>query len=185
MRLSHTLGRTSVAFDDPNLVSGRRLGSGARARGIGWSAGFCRRASQCDDRQGSERRSKVASLVGGMLTGADSIDDVALLCTGGVGRVFAWAYAPSTPGSFLRDVHPATSANSTRSHLGSRSLWPGVTRVPDVSGPAAGQQRRRRVRVARRRRHQHRGPRPHEAGRRLRLLRCAWRTDRLDNAAAS
>ena len=45
---------------------------------------------------------KVASLVGGMVAGADSIDDMALLRHGGMGRVFARAYAPSTLGSFLR-----------------------------------------------------------------------------------
>jgi hypothetical protein len=45
---------------------------------------------------------KVASLVAGMVAGADSIDDMALLRHGGMGRVFARAYAPSTLGSFLR-----------------------------------------------------------------------------------
>lgn len=37
-----------------------------------------------------------------MVAGADSIDDMALLRHGGMGRVFAGAYAPSTLGSFLR-----------------------------------------------------------------------------------
>jgi hypothetical protein len=37
-----------------------------------------------------------------MVAGADSIDDMALLRHGGMGRVFAKAYAPSTLGSFLR-----------------------------------------------------------------------------------
>jgi hypothetical protein len=36
------------------------------------------------------------------VAGADSIDDMALLRHGGMGRVFAKAYAPSTLGSFLR-----------------------------------------------------------------------------------
>ena len=45
---------------------------------------------------------KVASLVGGMVAGADSIDDMALLRHGGMRRVFTGAYAPSTLGSFLR-----------------------------------------------------------------------------------
>jgi hypothetical protein len=45
---------------------------------------------------------KVASLVAGMVAGADSIDDMALLRHGGMGRVFDHAYAPSTLGSFLR-----------------------------------------------------------------------------------
>jgi hypothetical protein len=37
-----------------------------------------------------------------MVAGADSIDDMALLRHGGMGRVFARAYAPSTLGPFLR-----------------------------------------------------------------------------------
>ena len=36
-----------------------------------------------------------------MVAGADSIDDMGLLRHGGMGRVFAQAYAPSTLGSFL------------------------------------------------------------------------------------
>jgi len=44
----------------------------------------------------------VASLVGGMVAGADSIDDMSLQRHGGMGRVFKNAYAPSTLGSFLR-----------------------------------------------------------------------------------
>jgi hypothetical protein len=45
---------------------------------------------------------KVASLVAGMVDGADSTDDMALLRHGGMGSVFTGAYAPSTLGSFLR-----------------------------------------------------------------------------------
>src|SRR5829696_8388714 len=37
-----------------------------------------------------------------MAAGADSIDDIALLRHGGMGKVFTAAYAPSTLGSFLR-----------------------------------------------------------------------------------
>ena len=44
----------------------------------------------------------MSSLVAGMVAGADSIDDMALLRHGGMGRIFARAYAPSTLGSFLR-----------------------------------------------------------------------------------
>ena len=43
-----------------------------------------------------------ASLVGGMVAGADSIDDMAVLRHGGMDRVFDACYAPSTLGSFLR-----------------------------------------------------------------------------------
>ncbi len=52
--------------------------------------------------KGANAGLKVASLVAGMVAGADSIDDMGLLRHGGMGRVFASAYAPSTLGSFLR-----------------------------------------------------------------------------------
>ena len=52
--------------------------------------------------KGANAGLKVASLVGGMVAGADSIDDMALLRHGGMGRLFAAIYAPSTLGSFLR-----------------------------------------------------------------------------------
>jgi len=52
--------------------------------------------------KGANAGLKVTSLVAGMVAGADSIDDVALLRHGGMGRMFTGAYAPSTLGSFLR-----------------------------------------------------------------------------------
>ena len=52
--------------------------------------------------KGANAGLKVASLVRGMVAGADSIDDMAVLRHGGMGRLFARAYAPSTLGSFLR-----------------------------------------------------------------------------------
>ena len=102
MRLSHTLGRTSAAFDDPNLVSAGGL---VPVLALAESAGL---RDLVDDHltvptdKGANAGLKVASLVGGMVAGADSIDDLALLRHGGMGRVFARAYAPSTLGSFLR-----------------------------------------------------------------------------------
>jgi hypothetical protein len=52
--------------------------------------------------KGANAGLKVASLVGGMVAGADSIDDLELLRHGGMGRVFTRVYAPSRLGSFLR-----------------------------------------------------------------------------------
>jgi len=45
---------------------------------------------------------KVASVVAGMVAGADSIDDMALLRHGALGRLFTGVRAPSTLGTFLR-----------------------------------------------------------------------------------
>ena len=102
MRLSHTLGRTSVAFDDPNLVSAGGL---VPVLALAESAGLRDLADEhlsVPTDKGANAGLKVASLVGGMVAGADSIDDMALLRHGGMSRIFTRAYAPSTLGSFLR-----------------------------------------------------------------------------------
>ncbi len=69
------------------------------------AAGLARLAQQqlsLPTDKGANAGLKVASLVGGMVAGADSIDDMRLLRHGGMGRVFTGRYAPSTVGSFLR-----------------------------------------------------------------------------------
>ena len=102
MKLSHTLTSTSAAFDDPNLVSSGGL---VPVLALAESAGLRDLADEhltVPTDKGANAGLKVASLVGGMVAGADSIDDMAVLRHGGMGRVFARAYAPSTLGSFLR-----------------------------------------------------------------------------------
>ena len=91
-----------AVFDDPNLVSSAGLVPVlALADAAGLQALADEHLSVPTDK-GANAGLKVASLVGGMVAGADSIDDMALLRHGGMGRVFAGAYAPSTLGSFLR-----------------------------------------------------------------------------------
>ena len=102
MKLSHTLSRTSAVFDDPNLVSSAGL---VPVLALADRAGLRQLADEhlsVPTDKGAHAGLKVASLVAGMVAGADSIDDMALLQHGGMGRVFARAYAPSTLGSFLR-----------------------------------------------------------------------------------
>jgi hypothetical protein len=102
MRLSHTLRATSAVFDDPNLVSSAGL---VPMLALAESAGLRELADKhltVPTDKGANAGLKVASLVAGMVAGADSIDDMALLRHGGMGRIFAAAYAPSTLGSFLR-----------------------------------------------------------------------------------
>src|SRR5689334_13021956 len=102
MRLSHTLGRISTVFDDPNLVGSAGL---VPVMGLAERAGL-RTLSDTHltvpTDEGANAGLKVASLVAGMVAGADSIDDMALLRHGGMGRLFSAIYAPSTLGSFLR-----------------------------------------------------------------------------------
>lgn len=92
----------SAVFDDPNLVSSAGLVPVlALADAAGLQALADEHLSVPTDK-GANAGLKVASLVAGMVAGADSIDDMALLRHGGMGRVFAGGYAPSTLGSFLR-----------------------------------------------------------------------------------
>jgi hypothetical protein len=86
--------------------------------------------------KGANAGLKVASLVGGMVAGADSIDDMGLLRHGGMGRVFAAAYAPSTLGSFLR----AFTFGHVRQldAVAARFLAELAVRVPIVPIPVAG-----------------------------------------------
>src|SRR3954452_20088670 len=102
MQLSHTRPVASAVFDEPNLVS---------AAGLVPVMALARKArlrELVDERvtvqtdKGAHPGVKLSSLVAGMVAGADSIEDMALLRHGGMGRVFAAAYAPSTLGSFLR-----------------------------------------------------------------------------------
>jgi len=89
-------------FDDPNLVSSAGL---VPVLALARSAGLRELADQhltVPTDKGANAGVKVASLVAGMVAGADSIDDMALLRNGGMGRVFTNAYAPSTLGSFRR-----------------------------------------------------------------------------------
>ena len=102
MQLSHTRPVKSAVFDDPNLVSSAGLVPLlclARSAGL---AGLADHHLSVPTDKGAHAGLKVASLVAGMVAGADSIDDMAVLRHGGMGRVFTSAYAPSTLGSFLR-----------------------------------------------------------------------------------
>ncbi|MFI5823677.1 IS1380 family transposase [Streptomyces rishiriensis] len=55
-----------------------------------------------EDGTGAFPAAKLMSLVGGMVAGADSIDDMDRLRHGAMGRLFSGVRAPSTQGSFLR-----------------------------------------------------------------------------------
>src|SRR5664279_4891350 len=102
MQLSHTRPVVSATFDDPNLVSAAGLVPVMR---IAADAGLRRLGDQhltVPTDKGANAGLKVTSLVAGMIAGADSIDDMAILRHGGMRRVFDACYAPSTLGSFLR-----------------------------------------------------------------------------------
>ena len=136
MKLSHTLTATSAVFDDPNLVSAAGL---VPALALADRAGLRRLADEhlsVSTDKGANAGLKVASLVAGMVAGADSIDDMALLRHGGMGRVFARAYAPSTLGSFLR----AFTFGHVRQldAVASRFLTALAAQAPQVAGDGTG-----------------------------------------------
>ena len=114
MQLSHTRKVVSARFDDPNLVSAAGLVPVPRlAESAGWSQ-LARNYLSVPGDKGANAGLKVTSLIGGMVAGADSIDDTAMLRHGGMGRIFNRTYAPSTLGSFLRSFTFGTSASASR-----------------------------------------------------------------------
>jgi len=99
MRVCHGL---STVFDDANLVS---CGGLAPVWQLAERAGLGRLVAEhvrLGKPGGVNAELKVASVVAGMVAGADSIDDMALLRHGAMGRLFTGVRAPSTLGTFLR-----------------------------------------------------------------------------------
>lgn len=102
MQVSHNPSAVSVSFDEPNLVSAAGL---LPAMALARDSGLHELADQwlsVPTDKGANAGLKVASLVAGMVAGADSIDDMALLRHGAMKKIFNACYAPSTLGSFLR-----------------------------------------------------------------------------------
>jgi len=63
---------------------------------------------------------KLTSVIAGMAAGADCIDDLDLIRSGGMRRLFGGVYAPATLGQFLREFthgHTLQLASAARAHL--------------------------------------------------------------------
>lgn len=95
MQPSH---KVRPVFDDPNLVSSAGLVPALR---LAESAGLYDLLAGVTV-PSPNASAKAACVVGGMLAGADSIDDMDLLRHGGMTRLFGGVRAPSTLGTFLR-----------------------------------------------------------------------------------
>jgi hypothetical protein len=102
MQLSHTLPVVAASFDEPNLVSCAGLVPVMRLAAAAGLGGLADDHLTVPTDKGANAGGKVNALVAGMVAGADSIDDMALLRHGGMGTLFTRAYAPSTLGSLLR-----------------------------------------------------------------------------------
>jgi hypothetical protein len=99
MRVCHGFTAT---FDEANLVSCAGL---APVLQLVERAGFQQLVAahvKIEEQGGCNAHLKVPALVGGMVAGADSIDDMDLLRHGAMGRLFTGVRAPSTLGTFLR-----------------------------------------------------------------------------------
>jgi len=92
---SHTI---RPVFDDPNLVSAGGLVPALRLAEVAGLYDLLGGLSV----PSPNAAAKTAGVVGGMLAGADSIDDLDLLRHGAMPRLFAGVRAPSTLGTFLR-----------------------------------------------------------------------------------
>jgi len=103
MRLLHSAARTRARFDDPNLVSCAGL---VPVMGLAQSCGLhglVAKLVRIGTSVGSNPAGKITAIVAGMVTGADSNDDLDIIRHGGMPALFGGCYAPSTLGSFLRE----------------------------------------------------------------------------------
>jgi hypothetical protein len=102
MRLSHARAAISARFDDPNLVSCAGLVPVmALAARCGLTELLVEKLTLAG-KGTANATAKILALVGGMVAGADSINDMDLLRHGGMPRLFCQVRAPSTLGTFLR-----------------------------------------------------------------------------------
>src|SRR5918994_2618664 len=102
VRLLHADSRVDASFDEPNLVSAAGLLPVMR---LAAAAGLWRLVAdrlQVPGSTGSNPAGKIATVVAGMAAGADCVDDLDVVRSGGMRRLFGGVYAPSTLGSFLR-----------------------------------------------------------------------------------
>jgi len=107
VRLSHAWRASTAVFDDENLVSCAGL---APVLELGEQTGLSELLDEhvvfTDERVRSGAANpvpKLCSIIAGMLAGADSIDDLDVIRSGGMKRIFTNVYASATLGIFLRE----------------------------------------------------------------------------------
>jgi hypothetical protein len=126
VKLSHTWSRATPIFDDEHLVSFAGL---APVMALAEQAGLSELIAErvAINPAGTRVKSaavnpagKLTSILAGMAAGADCIDDLDLIRSGGMGRLFGEVYAPATLGQFLRGFthgHTQQLASVARAHL--------------------------------------------------------------------
>lgn len=98
MRVSHVF---TPVFDDPNLVSAAGL---VPVLELAERAGLSSLLAEQLTVPSPNRTVKARTVIAGMLAGADDIDGLDVLRSGGMKRVIAGVRAPSTAGTFLRTM---------------------------------------------------------------------------------
>jgi len=101
MQLSQ-IPRVDATFDEKNLVPSAGLVPAMRLARLTGLESLVTRLLTVPGGAGVDAAAKVASIVAGMVTGADSIDDMDVLREGAVGKLLPGVKAPSTLGTFLR-----------------------------------------------------------------------------------
>ena len=138
MKLPHAWSKATPLFDDEHLVSCAGL---VPVMALAEQAGLSElvaervtgRAPTRVASAGVNPAGKLTSIIAGMAAGADSIDDLEVIRSGGMKRLFARVYAPATLGQFLREFthgHACQLASVARAHLvnlaGRTDLLPGI-----------------------------------------------------------
>src|SRR5271168_4201534 len=137
VQVSHRFAAESAVFDDDNLVSCAGLVPVMRlAEQTGLGQLLADKVSIKAPRIKSGAANpapKLATLVAGMAAGADCIDDIDVLRSGGMKALFDGVYAPSTVGTLLREFtfgHARQLESVLRAHLvalcGRVELLPGA-----------------------------------------------------------
>lgn len=110
MRSSHNLARVETTFDEDNLVPNAGLAApGALAQKLGVAELIDERVKLPQNTAGGANcGTKAVTVIGAMLAGADSIDDVDVLRAGAAPEFFDRQRAPSTIGTWLRGFIWAT-----------------------------------------------------------------------------
>ncbi|MGK2930786.1 MAG: IS1380 family transposase [Acidimicrobiales bacterium] len=126
MKLSHAWSKATPLFDDEHLVSDAGL---VPVMALAEQAGLSELVAEKVNvasvvprvaSAGVNPAGKVTSIIAGMAAGADSIDDLQQIRSGGNNRVFDQVYAPATLGQFLREFthgHCQQLASVARAHL--------------------------------------------------------------------
>jgi DDE family transposase len=137
VKLPHVWSRATPLFDDERLVSCVGLVPVmALAEQAGLSELIAERVEVGSTRvasAGVNPAGKLTSVIAGMVADADSIDDLEVIRSGGMKRLFTDVYASATLGQFLREFthgHTSQLASVARAHLVSlverTSLLPGI-----------------------------------------------------------